>query len=480
MIYKQILISVAVILLILFSTKTVLPKTFSDKKPAEITLNHDKMINPLIQLKIIIDNVNKGVVTAYITPEEFNRIQEKGYTIKWIPDFPKTRFKPSNSKTTSSSKKDLLSYPTYNELSDELETIVLSSPSICSLIDGGLSVEGKTLWWVKLSDNVNTEESEPEMHFIGGIHGDEPVGVALSTKLIRYLTTNYPTDSRIRNIIDTTEIWIMPLMNPDGYMVGERWNANGEDLNRSFPVFSPDSPESMQSMIGVEPEVAAIMSWSLNHRSVLSANFHSGALVVNYPFDYTGELCPDNDLFEYIALQYSSNNSPMYNTTNPVTATNGTIRGALWYQIEGGMQDWTYLTTGGNHVTIELSSEKSPNITALQTLWSDNRESMLAYLEAVHCGVKGIVTDVQFGDPLSASIKVDGNTHLVYTDPDVGDFHRLLLPGNYTITIESDGYTPQTQTITIDDNSVSQLDVQLVPVESTDNDFGCFIIAAVK
>ncbi len=86
---------------------------------------------------------------------------------------------------------------------------------------------------------------------------------------------------------------------------------------------------------------------------------------------------------------------------NPSGATEGIIKGSDWYQISGGMQDWVYLATGGSQVTIELNSVKFPDLSELDLLWEQNRESKLAYIESVQTGVKGIIRGKETGDDLS-------------------------------------------------------------------------------
>ena len=80
----------------------------------------------------------------------------------------------------------------------------------------------------------------------------------------------------------------------------------------------------------------------------------------------------------------------------------------------------------------------------LDALWADNEESMLAYLESVHIGVRGVITDRATGAPLRAQVRVDGNTHPVFTDANVGDYHRMLLPGRYTLIYSAPGYATRT------------------------------------
>ena len=209
------------------------------------------------------------------------------------------------------------------------------------------------------------------------------------------------------------------------------------------------------------------MQWSANQSFVLSANFHTGALVVNYPYDNDGlgsvdSPSPDDALFEYLAATYASHNPPMF--ASPYFP-GGITNGAAWYAIDGGMQDWNYRYLGIDEVTIELSDTKWPAASLLPTLWNDNRESMLSYIEAVHIGARGLVTDAATGAPVYASVGVAGNAQPVFTDPDVGDFHRLLLPGTYDLTFSAPGYVSQTvHGVVVADGVETPVDVALVPL----------------
>lgn len=338
----------------------------------------------------------------------------------------------------------LESYHTFAEITQELQDIAAANPDLCELQSAGLSVEGRELWFMKISDNVSVEEDEPEFKYISTMHGDEPVGMELLLLLIHHLLDNYGTDEQATFLVNETEIWIMPLMNPDGYVHHSRYNANGYDLNRNFPDRIDDPVNSPD---GRQPETQHIMNWAFAHSSVLSANFHTGALVVNYPWDScddpyaTYAATPDDALFIHQSLTYSSLNPPMYNSPY---FEDGITNGVAWYQIFGGMQDWNYHWMGDNEVTIELNDDKWPPYSEIPALWNENRDSMLAYMELCHRGVRGIVTDAFTGDPLAATVRVFGIDHAVYTDPDVGDYSRMLLAGFYRLDFNAPGYIPQT------------------------------------
>jgi hypothetical protein len=206
----------------------------------------------------------------------------------------------------------------------------------------------------------------------------------------------------------------LPLMNPDGFVNDTRTNNNGQDLNRSFPELggtaNPVNPydtvkPSLQTLEAAlpkdkkgncaVPEVKAMMDWSdpgqnAGRHFVLAANFHTGNVVVNYPFDYDGSLTPhyakapgnDDALYQTLSKIYASND-PYIMANSPYT--DGIVNGSYWKPITGGMQDFDYRYFGTKHVTIELyagydyGTKKAPLDVSQQ--WIYNKPAMLAYVE---------------------------------------------------------------------------------------------------
>ncbi|MCB9854575.1 MAG: carboxypeptidase regulatory-like domain-containing protein [Phycisphaerales bacterium] len=331
-------------------------------------------------------------------------------------------------------------YHSYPEIEAALLAAETDFPTICRRVNLGHTVQGRTMWALCISDNVDIEEDEPEFRYISTMHGDEVVGVELCLMLIDELTSNYMIDGRIKSLVDSVEIWIVPCMNPDGHVANTRENATGVNLNRDFP--DPfTSPAN--SGTGRAPETANIINWCLGRSFTLAANYHCGELVVNYPFDSNAggnsvfTPTPDEDMFVYISETYTQYNLPMWNSPY---FYHGITNGADWYAIFGGMQDWSYRYMGTNEVTIEVSSSDRPSASLLPQFWSENRESMLSYMETCLMGIRGRVTSAADGLPLAATIRIVDRDHDVFTDPDVGDYHRMVEAGSYDLQIDADGY----------------------------------------
>jgi len=429
---------------------------FSNREPHEILLAQPADLKVLVVLGMDIDGVSGNRVRAYLSPEERQLLASMGYDVQVLPDRERAAHRLYHGKKSKAVKG--LSYPSYGDLCTTLDTLAQSYPDICRVSDAGFSVEGRALKTMTISDNPGQREAEPALTLVSTLHGNEPVGTVLLLELIRYLVERYDTDNRVKALVDSHEIRLLPLANPDGYEAGDRYNAQGLDLNRNFPDPSASSQDVFDSRVGRAPETLAIMDWILERPAAVSLNLHTGFMVVNYPQDYTEDPSPDDALFQYLALAYAASSPDM--TLSPYPG--GMVRGAVWYIIAGGLQDWAYLAAGELHVTVELSTEKYPPPTDLADLWNSNRESLLAYLETADTGIGGRVLDSDTGLPVEGWVRIGGNSHLVFTDAVTGHYLRVLLPGDYTLTVGAPGYMSQTfENIPVTDGSVSVRDVFL-------------------
>ena len=430
-----------------------LPVTAMPRKYQEVVvtnISHQQIIR-LTQEGLIIDNIYKNTAHLFLSSDQFRILDAMGldYAVKQAP-----------------SLRDRDNYPSFDEITVRLKNLAKNHPDICQLYNIGLSVENHPLWFVKISDNVTHEEDEPEVKYISSMHGDEPLGMFFCLNFMDRLLENYGKDERMTNFVNTMEIWVMPLMNPDGYVHHQRENRQGYDLNREFPDRVDDNNNTTS---GRPIEVQHVMNLEFKHSSILSANLHGGTMVVNYPYDsdfnpsarYSAT--PDDTLFREMALSYSLNNPSMKNSTD---FDLGITNGVDWYFVYGGMQDWSYVWMGCMEVTIELWDDKWPPYSQIPDLWMDNQASMFKYIEWALKGVRGLVTDKIRGIPLKATVCVKNIDFNVYTDPDVGDYHRILLPGTYDIQYSAPGYISKTiKSVQVTDGDAIRVDVQLMPME---------------
>ena len=121
--------------------------------------------------------------------------------------------------------------------------------------------------------------------YSGNMHGDESVGREMIIALATHLLANYGVQDRVTQLLDNTEIHLVPSMNPDGFEAVTRGNYNQVDLNRGFPGAELLGATRAELLEDREPEVAAMMQWTLDNPFVISINFHDGAVVANYPWD---------------------------------------------------------------------------------------------------------------------------------------------------------------------------------------------------
>lgn len=333
-------------------------------------------------------------------------------------------------------------FHTYETLTSELQSLAAKAPDKAALMSAGKSVEGRELWYLRISNQKSGIANKPKLLYVSSMHGDEVTGKELMVYLIRELLTQYGRDARITRLVDSAEIFIMPSMNPDGTQHQQRFNAKGVDLNRDFPELN-EQPFSG----GRATETEHLMDLHRNNNFLLALNFHGGSLCVNLPWDskvnHSGNLFGDDTVMHALARNYADNNRPM-TQNNSGNFDHGVTYGYEWYPVYGGMQDWASFFRQAIHATVELSYPKWPSASALPTYWKDNRESLLGYLEG---GLMGLHLQVMNPEnqPLDVDVAVASATRtLHYTG---GVVHRLTLAGDQKVTVTAPGY--QTVQLTI-------------------------------
>lgn len=333
-------------------------------------------------------------------------------------------------------------YHNYAAMTAELQRLASEHPDIMQLESLGRSVQGRELWLVKVSDQVAKDEAEPKLLYIANMHGDEVVGRELMLNLLNLLATEYSQSARIKHLVDHAQIYIMPSMNPDGFEAKRRYNARGVDLNRDFPDFTSDPWDTPS---GRAPETQALMALHSRHQFTLSANFHGGEVCFNLPWDTQAnaprqERFGDDPLMRDLARQYADLNPTMRNNSGG-SFDRGVTYGYEWYEVDGGMQDWSNHYRHSTHATVELSMVKWPQAERLPEFWEENREALLQYLERGIFGVHLEVVDEANQAVATPIVSVSSTSRQL---PVVQ--HKLTRPtlsGTQEVNISAKGYQTQ-------------------------------------
>ncbi len=433
---------------------------------------------------IYVDNLTRTGLTGYANSKQFTQFLKTGIPFQVIPHTPVKRIPDDHRKDLA----EWTTYPSRSEYDSIMKKFESDYPDICYLDTIGHSVDGKPILVLKISDNVNLDDLEPDFFYTSTMHGDETGGFILMLRLADYLLSNYGFDQRVNQLVDNLQIWINPLANPDGFYrsydslyIPVRTNSNGVDLNRNFPD-PADGPHPDGN--DYQPETVAMMKFMQMFPPVMSANFHGGAEVVNYPWDTwqtydPGESGyhsphPDDSWFQLVSREYADSAhfySPAGYFTNPYSS--GYTRGGSWYMISGGRQDYVTYFLHGHEVTIELDNTKITPETDLEELWNYNFRSLLNYMDHALFGIHGTVTDSVTGDPLRAKVEIIGHDYdssHVYSDSLHGDYYRLIEEGAWQVKFTAPGYHDKTiDNVLVQNHQKTQLDVTMAPLSSSGN-----------
>ncbi len=428
---------------------------------------------------IAIDYLDAKTVKAFANRRQFEAFLELNipYTILKRPaETADIQMMPA--AETFGRTKLTTTYPTYTQFEELMAQFATDFPGICKLVNLGTLASGRKILALKISDNVNQREYEPQFLYTSSMHGDETAGYPMMLNLIEYLLTNYGNNQRVNRMVNNMEIWINPLANPDGTYRGgnntvaqaTRFNINNVDLNRNYP-----DPQDGQHPDGNphQPETKIFMAWADTMDLVMAANLHGGIELVNYPWDTWASLSADLNWWRRQSLAYADTakaRSPQgyFETNIPGGDAPGVTNGFNWYEVAGGRQDYMNYWRHCREITLELSNTKLIPNNQIINHWNYNRASLLNFMEASLQGIKGIVRDSCTGQPIKARIFAnnhDIDSSFVYTSLPVGNFHRPIAAGTWSITISANGYQSKTfNNIAVTDQGEVEMVTALSPL----------------
>lgn len=417
-------------------------------------------------------------------------------------------------KEAISSNKAINGYKEYNQMLTELQQLVNAHPSILKLVNLGSST-GKLysatgnsaynnyqhdIWALKLSDNVNVEEDEPNFYFMGAHHAREPISMEMNLKILHALVDNYTTNSAMKQRVDNSQIWFIPLINPNGHkivldqtdvwwrknirdnnqnnLIDQGGNAyfasvDGVDLNRNYDFewggegASADFDDHTYRGPSAfsEPELQAVNSILTARHFVAGISYHTYSELVLYPYGYaSGINAPDHlalkSLAENMAATIPKQNGGTYTPQSSWAL----------YPCSGTTDDYAYGKFGTFSYTIEMATEFIPPAAQSATIQQNNLAAAMLLIDRTKNSIlTGKVTDGANGTPVSAEISIESiDNSTVYrapykSDAAFGRYYRLLMPGSYTVKVKAYGYQTRTLSgVQINNSNVTELNVQLI------------------
>lgn len=375
----------------------------------------------------LILEVGHNYILVEATPEEAKAIAELGLDISQPTpgDVGILAFPPADS-----------AYHDYAEMVAEIQQAAADHPAIFSLFSLDTSYEGRTVWAGKISDNVATDENEPEVLFTHHLHAREHLTVEMALYTLKMLTDEYGIDSQITGLVDSHEIWLVFDMNPDGgeYDIAtgsyRSWRKNrqpnsgssyvGADLNRNWGYRwgccggssgSTGSETYRGPIVFSAPETARVRDF-VNSRVVdgkqqitVAIDFHTYSELILWPFGYTYTDIP--------ADMTADDRNTMATVGQAMAATNGYTpeQASDLYITDGTINDWLY----GVHDILNYTFEMYPTSSAgggfyppdevIPAQTTRNRQAVLYLLDQAACPYRVIGKQAQYCDTTSTGFR---------------------------------------------------------------------------
>lgn len=290
-------------------------------------------------------------------------------------------------------------YYTFAEIEADLDEMYQLYPDlITQKFSIGSSIEGRTIWAVKISDNPTINESEPTVGFDALVHAREPQSMATQMYFMWYLLENYGTDPEATYLVNNREMFFVPCFNPDGYEYNRLTNPNGGgywrknrrnnggncygiDLNRNFGYMwgydnlgsSPDPCDETYRGASAfsEPESQAIRNFAILNNYGTHFNMHSYGGYILYPWGYINEATPDSLTYIEFAGLLTSYSGYAYGYGGQL----------LGYNSNGSIRDWMYgEQTFKNKTfgyTIEIGDDFWPQQSQIYPIAQQNLRTMI-------------------------------------------------------------------------------------------------------
>jgi len=304
---------------------------------------------------------------------------------------------------------------TYDEHVQFMNDLVAAYPDLAEMVEIGQSVEGRSMWAIRIT---GPKQVTPAVMFHGAQHGNEQAGASVVNYLAQHLLTNYGSDPDITALVDNVEWFLLPIMNPDGYVRYQRWNANDVDLNRNW-----GGPGSGEDPTGgpypfSEPETAAMRDFFLAHPTArVHIDFHGYVAWIMWPWAHIPGECPDHATYYDVGAQMRD----LVDAAGGGWYEIGTIYDVAYY-ISGCSTNWVYGEAERWSFTIEVLDADMPE-TCQEFLTSQLR--LGRWIAETDCNGNGIPDDQDIDDGTSEDVNGNGVPDECECPADVNGDHEV-------------------------------------------------------
>ena len=227
-------------------------------------------------------------------------------------------------------------YHSYPTLTIDVQAWEDDYPEIVRLLSAGTTLYGRQQWVVQISDwsveNKSDGSPKEKVYIDGGHHGNEHLGTELAFLTAEFYIEGWAdSDPEVIEVLQSTELHIMILLNADGNDADTRWNMNQVDLNRNYDHHWTEDETASGDGPFSEPETsnnaAYMQEWVTE--ADLYVTMHTGTWILAYPWGFTPNMPPDWELFEFIRDDIHENidgDLPIRNANAGIYPTHGTSR----------------------------------------------------------------------------------------------------------------------------------------------------------
>jgi hypothetical protein len=259
------------------------------------------------------------------------------------------------------------SYRNWEQVQTEMNSLVTQYPDWVQVIKYGESKQGRPLLVWKISESVQIDDNKkPKLMITAATHGDEVITTEVLMNLVhRLVDGSKNNDARMKNILASYQLYVVPVVNPDGFSNRQRYDNNA-DPNRSYPY--PENP-----LASPTASIAALISLFSAHDFVGSLDYHAYGEMIMYPWAYTRDLIleSDHNEFDHLAQDMASGNRYAY----------GPIAQVI-YIAKGSSADYYYWRKRTKAFAIEMGSSKQPHPSKIAFYTEEQSEPLWKFIES--------------------------------------------------------------------------------------------------